>query len=394
MIFRNAKKTFVLVAFLILTKTAYSIPPLPPKGYRWVINVQFSDEFNGNELDKTKWKDTYGGWQGRPPAMFIPEAITVKNGNLEIKSGVLDKPHRDYTIFGGAVSSKTYDAFYGYYECRAKASKIAMSTTFWLSNEKKLFKASDCQSDSYSLELDIQEAVGGGTVYPKFRKGMNSNTHYRYIQCGARKEEFISKGTGTELRSEVSDEFHIYGAWWKNANEVSFYANDEFFDNVKFKTDITDKPFDRPMKLNMVTETYDWQPPPPHDDLLNDEINTAYYDWVRSYFLVPIDQEVKSSAYNPIFKENVNISNVDKSALGRNLLLFDYSYKSNADQKIDMVIQLNGEVLQKTTIEVFAGYGHDNTHIKLNFSPEKEKTYIVEVSLNGTDIKRVIEFGI
>ena len=114
-------------------------PPIPPKGYRWVINVQFSDEFNGNSLDYSKWNDTFGDWKGRPPALFVPEAISVKDGTLQIKSGVLKKRYKDYTIFGGAVSSNTYNAHYGYYECKAKASKIAMSTTFWMSNPKVPF---------------------------------------------------------------------------------------------------------------------------------------------------------------------------------------------------------------------------------------------------------------
>lgn len=386
------RKISLLVILMIIAQSSFSIPPLPPIGYRWVINVQFSDEFNGNELDKTKWKDTYGGWQGRPPAMFVPEAITVKNGNLEIKSGVLDKPHRDYTIFGGAVSSKTYDAYFGYYECRAKASKIAMSTTFWMSNEKKLFKSSDCVSDSYSLELDIQEAVGGGTTYPKFRNGMNSNTHYRYIKCGEQKEEFISEGTGTTLHSEVSDEFHIYGAWWKNENEVSFYANNELFDNVMFRTDITDKPFDRPMKINMVTETYDWQPPPSHEDLLNDDINTAYYDWIRSYILVPIDKVVPSPGYDPIFEQDIVLSKVEKKSLDRNLLQFDYYYLTNSDKKIDVTITQNNEVLQSASIQVLAGYGHNTETINLTFSPTKGETYLLEIQYPGTNIGAVMEF--
>ncbi|WKX76605.1 hypothetical protein [Zobellia laminariae] len=38
-------------------------PPKPPMGKRWVLNPDFSDEFNGTELDTTKWYDhhpTYG----------------------------------------------------------------------------------------------------------------------------------------------------------------------------------------------------------------------------------------------------------------------------------------------------------------------------------------------
>lgn len=281
------KRWYVLAIFLGMIFSMYAKPPKAPKGYRWILCQAFSDEFGGNGLDTLKWNDYFPGWEGRAPAMFLPEAVSVKEGKLQIKSGVLEHSYKNYTIYGGAVTSKKEGAHYGYFECRFKASKIAMSTTFWLSNSKKPFEPTPCKTDTYSQELDIQECVGGGTVYPKFRNGMNFNTHFRYITCGATKEEFISEGGGGLLASEVSDDYHTYGAWWKDANEVIFYADDMPLDTIRMRTDISERPFDRPMKVNMVTETYNWQPAPSKADLLNDSINTAYYDWVRYYKLVP-----------------------------------------------------------------------------------------------------------
>ena len=75
---------------------SFADPPIPPKGYRWILNEQFSDEFNGNQLDYSKWNDTFGDWEGRPPALFISEAISVKDGTLQIKSGILEKPYKNY----------------------------------------------------------------------------------------------------------------------------------------------------------------------------------------------------------------------------------------------------------------------------------------------------------
>jgi hypothetical protein len=40
------------------------------------------------------------------------------------------------------------------------------------------------------------------------------------------------------------------------------------------------------MYMHLVTETYNWETPPTVEELNNDEINTTYYDWVRSYKLV------------------------------------------------------------------------------------------------------------
>ena len=375
------KKLTIIIGLALLAHFCFSKPPHPPKGYRWVINAQFSDEFEGNSLDNSKWNDTFGTWEGRPPALFIPEAISVKNGNLAIKSGILEKAYKDYTIYGGAVSSNTYNAHFGYYECRVKASKIAMSTTFWMSNPKVSFRNTDCETDSYSQELDIQEAVGGGTTYEKFRNGMNSNTHFRYIKCGAEKEEFISRGTGTKLHSEVWEEYHTYGAWWKNANEVTFYANDKVFDTVQVRTDISEKPFDRPMKINMVTETYNWQPPPSHKDLLNDSINTAYYDWVRSYILVPVDKVFDQDIrYPQIFSEEITITgdvNIDS-----NTIVVPMTYISNTDRDIEIKLFSGNRLLQSASSKLLAGYGNTSKTIPISFQLETGREYKIVVTLS------------
>jgi hypothetical protein len=40
----------------------------------------------------------------------MPEAISVKDGSMQIKCGVLDKADRDFTMQGGAATSKSEDA--------------------------------------------------------------------------------------------------------------------------------------------------------------------------------------------------------------------------------------------------------------------------------------------
>jgi len=117
-------------------------PPEPEIGKRWVLNLQYSDEFNGTELDIKKWRNSYVGWQGRTPGFFSPDAVSVNNGMLQIKNGILDKSVEahvksdKYTIKGGAVQSLEKTAHFGYYEASFKASRIPMSTTFWMSNGK------------------------------------------------------------------------------------------------------------------------------------------------------------------------------------------------------------------------------------------------------------------
>lgn len=256
-----------------------------------------------------------------------------------------------------------------------------MSTTFWMSNDKVPFLPSDCDNDEYSQELDIQEAIGGGTVHAKFRNGMNSNTHYRYIKCDARRETFISKGAGTTLNSEVSDDYHIYAAWWKNAEEVSFYADNEFFQSVKFSKEISETPFNRPMHINMVTETYDWQPAPSHEDLENDKINTAYYDWIRSYKLVPVNESYPQSD-TKAFDKKVGMSNLPDSIVGLEEFSFTYYFSSNQDCWIIFkIIEGKDNIIQEFKKGALKGMGKDSTTVQLVSKPSKDKSYRLEAEL-------------
>ena len=45
-------------------------PPEPPVGQRWILNEDFSDEFNGTSLDSDKWLDHHPKWSGREPGIF------------------------------------------------------------------------------------------------------------------------------------------------------------------------------------------------------------------------------------------------------------------------------------------------------------------------------------
>ncbi len=304
--FSFGKRMVLTISGLFLVSSLFADPPKPPKGFRWVLMNEYSDEFNGTQLDKSKWRDYFDGWAGRSPAKFMPNTISVKDGTMQIKNAVLDPAQGNYTIAGGAVQSVGEQAFYGYYECRFKASKIRMSTTFWLSNGKSLLnETTSCTTDKYSQELDIAEVVGGHTG-TKFETNMNSNTHYRHIPCGQTSEIFYSRGANATLNSKVWEDYHTYACWWLNGDSVKFYADDNYFASVEIRKDIDPtRPFDRPMRVNMVTETYDWGTPYPTADLLNnDAINTSYYDWVRAYQLVKVDSVIQKAAEPGLLNNN------------------------------------------------------------------------------------------
>ncbi len=272
--------TVLMVMLSSMEPSAHAAPPAPPVGYTWVPIAAFTDEFHGEHLDASKWLDHHPHWKGRPPAKFMPDTISLQNGVLQIRNRILDPPEGPFHIAGGAVVSTSPEAHFGYYEVRMKASKISMSSTFWFSN-----RADPDDPLRATQELDVQEAVGGGKRVPDRRHYMKSNTHYRCRDDG----QSVTRSVPGEIRitPAADEDFHVYGVWWIDANTIRFYHNDQFAFSIEPDTTFDPSPFDRPMQLNLVTETYDWESPPTPADLNNDLINTTFYDWVRAYRLVP-----------------------------------------------------------------------------------------------------------
>ena len=380
-----ATKFLTLGVFLVLSTINRAQAPEPEAGYRWVLNPSYSDEFNGTTLDKTKWRDTYNGWKGRAPAKFDPSTVSVTGGNMVIRNKPLDVADGAYTIAGGAVQSLTQNASFGYYECRFKASKIAMSTTFWMYNSKqnligvnKLSGGIDCPKDAYSQELDICESIGGVfSGSSKFRTDMNFNTHYRHVNCNGDPEKFYSAGnnavegngsaSNSKLSSESWQDYHTYGCYWKSPEVCEFYADANLAGIVKTRTDVVDNPFNRAMGINMVTETYDWAKPYPTNAQLNDNsINASYYDWIRAYTLVPVDQ-VDNSGYNPsIYQEkSAHINFVASRASSKNYS-FLMTYQANVNRDLHIIIKnQSGQVIKDTKYLVLAGYGKKSFDVDL-----------------------------
>ncbi|GGG40090.1 hypothetical protein GCM10011532_24790 [Christiangramia forsetii] len=274
--------------------------PSPPEGKRWIINEPYSDEFNGTELDKNKWYDSHPYWTGRAPAMFLPSQVSTENGNLKIQNTKLEKDsivynewndtYTTYTIGGGAVVSKAQKAHYGYYEVRMKASKISMSSTFWLKN---LAVSDGCTSSK--TELDIIEAIGGAKRFPGFSTQMKSNTHIFHKDCNGVETDY-AVGANGDIGGNAADAYHTYGAWWRDPNNIDFYIDGEYSHSIQPSTQTDPTPFDRPMWINMVTETYDWEILPTDEELADDSRNTTYYDYVRAYSLVDVDEKPQGGA--------------------------------------------------------------------------------------------------
>ncbi|WP_282117227.1 family 16 glycosylhydrolase [Cellulophaga baltica] len=255
-----------------------------PSSKQWKLIKNMSDEFDGKKVDEHKWQISGQGWIGRAPGLFQAENIKVDKGSLKITTKLLPQPimkqGKEFTHGGGYVGSKNAMT-YGYYECKMKANKTFMSSTFWMINESRELEG----CDKRTVELDIQECVGQITndaAWMKyFDQSMNSNTHSRNIPEGCDYEKGSNKSKG-DTGGKVYDDFHVYGVWWKSKDEVLFFLDGEFQSKVTPPAD-----YDIEMYLRMVVETYDWNPVPENGGMnLSEEDRTTSYNWVRSWELV------------------------------------------------------------------------------------------------------------
>lgn len=291
------KKLYFLIILAIAFTTASATPPRPPVGKRWVLNTDYSDEFNGTQLDGTKWYDYHPTWKGRAPGLFMPSQVKEANGFLTIRG---EKMAKDTVVNGstfnikcGAVVSQKKTASFGYYECRFKASKTTLSTTFWFSARQTFTGPEEC--DKYSEEWDVQECIGRSGNFnaannQSFYKGMHSNAHYWYTACNGTKTDYRApiSVSYTNTNEIASDTFNVYGGWWKDSKSASYYYNNNLIGSHDFYSVIDDTPFDKPMGMNLVSETYPypWVELPNDAELADPAKNTSYYDWVRAYQLV------------------------------------------------------------------------------------------------------------
>lgn len=264
---------------LAATPQATDLPKLPA-GYEWQLVPVLSDEFSGNELDASKWQARTPIWNGRAPSRFSPSNVSVFGGDLLLKTTVAGKgraalkdPWRDRWIHAANVSSVKPAATYGYYEARFRASRLPTTSSFWLQN--------DLNATGRTLigEIDIAEQSGAPTVHPDWAHLMLFNTHFSLDGFAHDK----TAGGTAAMSTGCADDYHVYGAWWKDARTVWFYL-----DGKKVGEVTTAGPVTGPMYLYFDTEPFKSRGLPEEKDLERSDLNTMSVDWVRSWRAVRV----------------------------------------------------------------------------------------------------------
>lgn len=214
-------------------------PSLLPDG-DW--KLAWADEFDGTELDRTKWDYRTHIW-GKRHHCFSEDGIIIdgnsnavfrifeKEGyicspHLQTASNWIDSPANDEAMFGavsegekpglvwpiGKFKEAKFLHRYGYYECRCKLQKEkGWWSAFWM--QSPMIGA--CADAGLSgIEVDIMESFAPGEV----------SCHV--LHYGGYGEDHKSKTTG-ENRAGVSlDEYHYFGMLWE-PDGYTFFVDGE-----------------------------------------------------------------------------------------------------------------------------------------------------------------------
>ncbi len=239
----------------------------------WVKFEPMSDEFEGKELDRSKWVIGMDWWKGRQPALFSEKNITVSDGKLhlimrkeKLPAELGKQGYHDYS--SAALHSKTRSS-YGYFEVKAKPMNSGGSSSFWFQQD---------DNPAWGTEIDVFE-IGGKA------KGFENKYHMTlHVFKTPTEKKHWSVGGVWLAPWRLADAYHVYGLEW-NKDELKFYV-----DGVMVRT-VENTHWHQPLFLIFDSETMgDWFGMPDDKDLPS----TFSIEYVRAWKRVT--SEPKSQA--------------------------------------------------------------------------------------------------
>ncbi len=145
--------------FLFITLPFLATPQRPAQGpvsdkihnpLEMGYKLVWSDEFEGNHLDTTKWR--VRGIGSRAVSYVSPRAVKVEGGYLKLFA-----LNENDTLFASAVGTQgLFMAKYGWFECRAQVQKSpgGVWAAFWIQSAE-ISKGED--PAKFGAEIDIME---------------------------------------------------------------------------------------------------------------------------------------------------------------------------------------------------------------------------------------------
>ncbi|MGH9003580.1 MAG: glycoside hydrolase family 16 protein, partial [Acidimicrobiia bacterium] len=165
--------------------------PLASTGGLWFLS--FQDEFDGSELDASKWTNGFGWGEtaGHVAGACDPANNIVGDGVLTQRAD--NRPLLDQPFAAACIHSRDkFAQLYGYYEARMRVPRgPGLHSAFW-------GKPND---ESWPPELDVEEISGG------IPERVTMSVHYR--------DETGHRFTNAKFFGpDFSAGSHVFGAEW------------------------------------------------------------------------------------------------------------------------------------------------------------------------------------
>ena len=276
---RTMKKVITTVALLLLTANIAVVaqrPPKAPEGMKWEIVSELTDEFD--DWDGKKW--TKSLWNYGVPVQMCVGNSGVTDGKLWIKA-TLDKDAERW-FKTSRVMSKKRIKFPMYTECSMRTAHISAFNTFWMNNgnSHERDEIDMCENNS-KPSIKEQENERPYMLCSQYFVVVDGDTERAHGNFDNRNVSADNPLRGVKW----NEEFQRIGVWWIDANNIQFYLNGEPAGKVASKRNFT-------RELNIIWDLWTFDKPwtggiAIKNDLLDDEINTMYVDWIYTYRLVP-----------------------------------------------------------------------------------------------------------
>ena len=123
-----------LVSLAGVWSASASIQPLSDPAGSWVPYAPMSDEFDGAELNSSKWSTDYRQWAGRQPGLFDASNVKVANGSLTL---LAQSGHRNsswpvgYDNYTTSALHSVDKTLHGYFEVRSRSGSSSISSSWW-----------------------------------------------------------------------------------------------------------------------------------------------------------------------------------------------------------------------------------------------------------------------
>jgi beta-glucanase (GH16 family) len=187
------------------------------------LTLVWSDEFEAAQLDPETWffeegdGSQYGipGWGNNELEWYLPDSALLENGMLVITARNEVSNGKNYT--SARINTKDRFAFrYGRIEARVRLpGGQGIWPAFWLLPQDDVYG-----TWAASGEVDIMEAVNLGAS--------GGNTVHGTLHYGAQWPNNVSSGSGYEVATNATAEFHVYALEW-DATEMRWYIDDVLF---------------------------------------------------------------------------------------------------------------------------------------------------------------------